>query len=207
MLKFSHINSVLETLAAIRTEMDKPSSALSEYETVMSLYGVGRIMCSRLIAEVGDVRRFKHSESLVAIAGIDPPPNQSGKFDANSRSISKRRFPLLRKTLFQITQVILQKQPANEPVYQFLDRKRPEGKPYKVYMIATVHKFLTQLRKIKVLRNWVEVFSKQLHYTSFVFCCQENFPRSRIYFTPHILTGDSPLYSVHNLQRISQRAK
>ena len=27
-------------------------------------------------------------------------------------------------------------------VYQFLDKKRTEGKPYKVYMIAAAHKFL-----------------------------------------------------------------
>ena len=136
------LNSTLETLAAIRTEMDKLSSTLPEYETVMSLYGVGRVMCSQLIAEIGDVRRLKCSKSLVAIAGIDPPPDQSGQHDSKSRSISKRGSPLLRKTLFQIIQVILQKQPVNEPVYQFLDRKRAEGKPYRVYMIAAANKFL-----------------------------------------------------------------
>lgn len=38
--------------------------------------------------------------------------------------------------------MIIQKQPVNEPVYQFLDRKRTEGKPYRVYMIAAAHKFL-----------------------------------------------------------------
>lgn len=39
-------------------------------------------------------------------------------------------------------QIYLQRQPAEEPVYQFLDKKRSEGKPYKVYMIAAAHKFL-----------------------------------------------------------------
>lgn len=141
-LSAAMINSTLETLAAIRAEMDKLASTLPEYETVMSLYGVGCIMCSQLIAEIGDVKRLKHSKSLVAMAGIDPPPDQSGQHDPKSRSISKRGSPLLRKTLFQIMQVIIQKQPVNEPVYQFLDRKRAEGKPYRVYMIAAAHKFL-----------------------------------------------------------------
>lgn len=136
------LNSTLETLAELRNEMDKLASTLPEYETVMSLYGVGRTMCAQLIAEIGDIRRFEHSKSLVAMAGIDPPPNQSGQVDVKSRSISKRGSPLLRKTLFLIMQVLLQKQPVNEPVYQFLDRKRSEGKPYKVYMIAAAHKFL-----------------------------------------------------------------
>ncbi len=136
------LNSTLETLAALRNEMDKLASTLPEYETVMSLYGVGRVSCSQLIAEIDDIRRFEDSKSIVAMAGIDPPPNQSGQLDVKSRSISKRGAPLLRKTLFLIMQVLLQKQPVNEPVYQFLDRKRSEGKPYRVYMIAAANKFL-----------------------------------------------------------------
>lgn len=96
------LNSTLETLSALRNEMDKIASTLPEYETVMSLYGVGRVLCSQLIAEIGDVRRFEHSKSIVAMAGIDPPPNQSGQLNVKSRSISKRGSPLLRKTLFQV---------------------------------------------------------------------------------------------------------
>lgn len=136
------LNSTLETLNTLRMEMDNLSSQLPEYETVMNLYGVGKVFCSQLIAEIGDVRQFKSSKSIVALAGIDPPPYQSGKTDTKSRSISKRGSPSLRKTLFQIMTIIIQNQPADEPVYQFLDKKRSEGKPYKVYMIAAAHKFL-----------------------------------------------------------------
>ena len=38
--------------------------------------------------------------------------------------------------------VYLQCSPTNEPIYQFMDRKRAEGKPYKVYMMASANKFL-----------------------------------------------------------------
>jgi len=38
--------------------------------------------------------------------------------------------------------VYIQKSPSDEPVYQFLDRKRAEGKPYYVYMTAGANKFL-----------------------------------------------------------------
>ncbi len=38
--------------------------------------------------------------------------------------------------------VILQNSPADEPVYQFIDKKRSEGKPYRVYMMASANKFL-----------------------------------------------------------------
>lgn len=136
------LNSTLETLRTLRDEMDRLSSTLPEYEVVMELYGVGKVLGSQLIAEIGDVRRLDSSKSLVALAGIDPPPNQSGQVDPKSRSISKRGSPALRKILFQIMAIIIQNKPVNDPVYQFLDKKRSEGKPYRVYMIAAAHKFL-----------------------------------------------------------------
>ena len=36
----------------------------------------------------------------------------------------------------------LQNAPENEPVFQFIDKKRAEGKPYYVYMTAAANKFL-----------------------------------------------------------------
>ena len=48
----------------------------------------------------------------------------------------------MRKTLFQIVSTHLKHSPQDEPVYQFLDRKRAEGKPYLVYMTAAANKFL-----------------------------------------------------------------
>ena len=38
--------------------------------------------------------------------------------------------------------VHLQRAPADEPVFRFLDRKHAEGKPYYVYMTAVGNKFL-----------------------------------------------------------------
>lgn len=38
--------------------------------------------------------------------------------------------------------VIFQRFSADEPVYQFMDKKRAEGKPYRVYMMASTNKFL-----------------------------------------------------------------
>ncbi len=136
------LNCALETLAAIRTEMDKLASMLPEHEIVMSLYGVERVMCSQLIVEIDDVRRLKCAKLLVAMAGIDPPTNQSGQVDVKPRSISKRGSSLLRKTLFQIMLVILQNKPNDKPVYQFLGCKRTKGKPQRVYIIVAAHELL-----------------------------------------------------------------
>lgn len=134
--------AVSKTVETIRTEMLRLASQLPEFDTVMSMYGVGESTGPQLMAEIGDIRRFAGKQSLVAFAGVDPMPNQSGSHESKSCSSSKRGSPYLRKTLFVIMTILLQNAPAGEPVFQFLDRKRAEGKPYYVYMTAGANKFL-----------------------------------------------------------------
>lgn len=136
------LQTIEESLAALKNEMQRLSSSLPEYDTVMALYGVGDVLGSQLIAEIGDVGRFRSKKSLIAFAGIDSPPDQSGLVNKKSKAITKRGSASLRKTVFQVMSVVLQNSPENEPVYTYLDKKRSEGKPYKVYMIAAANKFL-----------------------------------------------------------------
>lgn len=136
------LNTMLETVSAIRKEMDRIASSLPEYETVMAMYGVGKVYGPQLMAEIGDTRRFRNRRAITAFAGLDAPPYQSGKLDITSRHISKRGSAALRKVLFQITEVFILNKPENEPVYQFIDKKRSEGKHYYSYRIAAANKFL-----------------------------------------------------------------
>lgn len=136
------LNAILETVSSIRKEMDRIASSLPEYETVMAMYGVGKVYGSQLMAEIGDTRRFRNRRAITAFAGLDAPPYQSGQLDITSRHISKRGSAALRKVLFQITEVFILNKPENEPVYQFIDKKRSEGKHYYSYRIAAANKFL-----------------------------------------------------------------
>ena len=122
-------------------EVSHTDAELSEL-VVMRMFGVGPVLGPQLMAEIGDVRRFDRKQSLVAFAGVDAPPCQSGTFDSKNRHISKRGSPRLRKTLFQVISTLIQHAPAEDPVFQFLDRKRQEGKHYYVYMTAAANKFL-----------------------------------------------------------------
>ena len=138
----SQLRATASALAAIQQQMDALAASLPEYEVVMQMYGVGPALGPQLMAEIGDVRRFHSKKALVAFAGIDAPPYQSGQLNVQNRSISKRGSSSLRRTLFIVMSVILQNSPADEPVYQFMDKKRAEGKPYRVYMMASSNKFL-----------------------------------------------------------------
>ena len=130
------------TLVTLKTEFIRLAAMLPEYGVVSSMYGVGDITGAQLMAEIGDVRRFANRGALIAFAGVDPGVNESGKYCSQSVRTTKRGSPHLRKTLFQIVSTHLRQSPQNEPVYQFLDRKRAEGKPYLVYMTAAANKFL-----------------------------------------------------------------
>ena len=138
----SQLRATSAALAALKLEMQSLASSLPEYPVVMRMFGVGPALGPQLMAEIGDVRRFHSKKALVAFAGIDALPYQSGQMDIYSRSISKRGSASLRRTLFLLMSVYLQNAPVNEPVYQFMDKKRSEGKPYKVYMMASANKFL-----------------------------------------------------------------
>lgn len=136
------LNAVYESMEALRGEMLRLASLLPEYDVVMAMQGAGEITGPKLMAEIGDVRRFTNKKALVAFAGVDAPPFQSGNFEARSRHVSKRGSPHLRKVLFQIMSVVLQKASLDNPVYCFMDKKRAEGKHFYVYMVAGAAKFL-----------------------------------------------------------------
>ena len=138
----SQLRTTSAALAALKQEMHSLASQLPEYPVVMAMFGIGPTLGPQLLAEIGDVRRFYSKKALVAYAGIDAPPNDSGDVIGRHKSMSKVGASSLRRTLFLVMSIYLQTSPPDEPIYQFMDRKRTEGKPYRVYMMASANKFL-----------------------------------------------------------------
>ena len=136
------LNTVSRQIEEFRRAMNDLAATLPEYSTVMSMYGVGTTYGPQLMAEIGDISRFDHRSAITAFAGVDPGVDQSGAVNHESNRASKHGAPLLRKTLFQIMTTLLQLSPADDPVYNFMMKKKAEGKPYQVYMTAGANKFL-----------------------------------------------------------------
>lgn len=131
------------TLQTILSQMQTIATALPEYSVVRAMPAVGDVLAPRLIAEIGDVRRFHNSSALVAYAGIDAPPFQSGAFTGTKRNISKRGSSLLRKTGYEVMKCLKSVKPTDDTaVYDFMLKKETEGKPKKVAKIAALNKFL-----------------------------------------------------------------
>ena len=136
------VREVDDTLTQILTRMQELAKTLPEYPVVRAMSGVGDTLAPRLIGEIGDVRRFKNGKALIAYAGIDAPPYQSGKFIGSERHISKRGSSTLRKVGFEIMTCVRQQKRETDPVNQFIQKKMDEGKPSKVAKIAGFNKFL-----------------------------------------------------------------
>jgi transposase len=137
------LKEVNRTLEAILTQMQALASALPEYGVVRAMSGVGEVLAPRLIAEIGDARRFYSGSALIAYAGIDSPPYESGNFVGTRRKISKRGSSLLRKTGYEVMKCLKTVKPTQDSaVYQFMLKKESEGKPKKVAKIAALNKFL-----------------------------------------------------------------
>lgn len=130
------------TRDTIIAQMQELAKSLPEYSVVKNFACVGDTLAPRVIAEIGDIRRFKHKHSLIAYAGIDAPPYQSGSFNATERHISKRGNSYLRKTGYEIMQCLMMHQPNDDPVFDFIQKKRSDGKCGKEAMIAGLNKFL-----------------------------------------------------------------
>ena len=126
----------------ILTQMQELAKSLPEFSIIREMPCIGDTLAPRIIAEIGDIRRFKNKHSLIAYAGIDAPPYQSGSFNATERHISKRGNSYLRKTGYEIMQCLIQHKPIGDPVYDFICKKRHEGKCGKEAMIAGLNKFL-----------------------------------------------------------------
>ena len=137
------LRRVDETLNTILARMQEISKALPEYPVVRSMGGVGDVLAPKLIANIGDVRRFHNSKALIAYAGIDAPPYQSGQFTGTNRNISKRGSSAIRKTGYEVMQSLKShSMPSDAAVYQFILKKEAEGKPKKVAKMAGLNKFL-----------------------------------------------------------------
>ena len=156
----AQLRATSTALAALKHEMQSLASMLPEYPVVMDMFGVGPTLGPQLIAEIGDVRRFYSKKALVAYAGLDATPNDSGNVTGRHKSMSKIGASSLRRTLFLVMTVYLQNAPLDEPVYQFMDRKRAEGKPYRVYMMASANKFL------RIYYATVKAYLESLEHTA-----------------------------------------
>lgn len=101
--------------------------------------GIGEKTAMNFLIEIGgDVRQFENHKKVIAMAGLDPAIYQSGKIDRKGK-ISKRGNRHLRRVIWLMTTKVIQ---FNERFTQYFVKRRREGLPYKMAVLATAHKLI-----------------------------------------------------------------
>ena len=94
------LKTTITTVEQLRQEMNDLAKQLPEYDTVMSMAGVGKTLGPQLIAEIGDISRFTHREALTAYAGVDPGVDESGNESTRAMVLRKSVHPGLERLCF-----------------------------------------------------------------------------------------------------------
>ena len=102
--------------------------------------GIGIIGAATILAEIGDISRFKNSSALVAFAGIDPTVRQSGEFSSTHNHMSKRGSPYLRHAIFLAATTCSF---HNSPLNAYYKKKRDQGKHHLTATGAVARKLTT----------------------------------------------------------------
>ena len=121
--------------------MQVNARSLTIYE---SIPGIAKITAVRLVAELGDLRRFDTSAQIDAFVGIDPGRYQSGEKDSHL-GITKHDNHLARKILYRtITQMETVKatQPCHITDYYDKKKRSSNSRGYLKIAIASVHKLI-----------------------------------------------------------------
>jgi hypothetical protein len=105
-----------------------------------SIPGIGMIGAATILAEIGDISRFKNSSSLIAFAGIDPTVRQSGEFNSTHNHMSKRGSPYLRHAIFLAATTCSF---HNSPLNAYYKKKRDQGKHHLTATGAVARKLTT----------------------------------------------------------------
>lgn len=142
------INTYQKEIETIKYKIIFLGKKTKYFESINSIFGIGEFTASLIIAEIGDINRFKNIKELTAYCGLDPSIKQSGKSTNIKGPISKSGNKYLRKILFvsilNILSVTIVCHIEND-IETYYRKKRNEGKHHYVATIACTTKLLRQI--------------------------------------------------------------
>jgi transposase len=133
-----HLEDALQEITGMLIEMAR--KLMEEDINIMtSIKGIGDKTATNFLVEMGgDINQFERSGKIIAMAGLDPAVYQSGKHEGKGR-ITKRGNRHLRRIIWLMTTKVIQYTDIFNAYYQ---KRRKEGLPYKMAVLATAHKLI-----------------------------------------------------------------
>ena len=110
-------------------EMIKLAQELPDFSIIKSIPGIGDNLATRIIAELGDMTRFKKKNELVAFAGLDPRISESGQNDGDHMHITKKGNKRLRCLLYLAVTCSIRLKRDDNSIKDFYIKKKQQSNP------------------------------------------------------------------------------
>jgi len=130
----------IKKLVTYATELITESTVLrTKYELLLTIPGIANLTALYLVSEIMYLPKHIDVRQLVAYAGLDPRPFESGTSVKLNTRISKKGNKFLRKTLYFPAIVAMRN---NDNIHQYFLRLVKKGKTKKQAIIAIMRKLL-----------------------------------------------------------------
>ena len=106
--------SLMDRLKLIENQVCEVLKEDRQFQILISIPGVGPISALNIIAESGNIKRFKHSKQYLKYMGLNLCSSQSGTYQSQ-KSISKRGNSRLRSMLWMCTKSAIYSASADNP--------------------------------------------------------------------------------------------
>ena len=104
---------------------------------IKTIPGISDILAGTILAETGDIHRFKSYRAYVSFAGLDAIVKQSGESISGRNSISKKGSTRLRTSLYRATVTCIGK---DNIIDEYFKKKKEEGKHGKIALVSCSRK-------------------------------------------------------------------
>lgn len=95
---------------------------------VLTIPGISVTLGAQIVAEIGDIGRFRSGASVAKYAGLNSGVSQSGKFEAKGSPITKTGSPYPRRAVWLAAESARKFDPKLKAFYE---KKRSEGKGHR----------------------------------------------------------------------------
>jgi len=137
------IKSLMDEQDTVKQKLITLSKQAKEFPHINSIPGIGDITSAQIIAELGDISRFRNYKQINAYCGLEPSIYQSGKSFYNGR-ISKSGNGFARKVLYTTIINIVRYSSFHcetHPIFEYYSKQK-ENKSTKQSVIPTSTKLI-----------------------------------------------------------------
>ncbi|MEW8974181.1 MAG: IS110 family transposase [Tissierellaceae bacterium] len=164
------ISAILSDMHEL-VDSNEDTGFVRQIHLIESFKGAGFLSAVSLMCEIGDFSAFQSPKQLFAYFGLDPAVKQSGNFEGNKISMSKRGSRIARRVLHTMSLISISRNKdgtAKNPVLRDYYLKKCQSKPKMVALGAIMHKVCNIVFAILRDEKEFEIITPEKHQMNYL---------------------------------------